>query len=400
MTMIDKYNQIMAIFDDEKVKHENDIIDTKIQFAKKYLQKLVNENGKLQSQLNNLNFSINESVVEENEIYDKLEQLDSMSKKDNQSSSNFFDFLNGIDDQKYAISAEIETNKKIFQSLYHQKTILMQETEALERVYKARNSYLNDLITGNRKMTDLLANIQNEADQKETEYREMILTAARLQKELRERTAPLEGYDIKLNDLRRENDEVSEELSAKQRSLKELESQIEQTEFEHQKALELRKRTKDKVTSVNTWKYNRTALGNKIKKSKEEYYSLLATLEYHKKRDARISEKLIKLLGEDETGNGLSVIAQKYVQAEINENLDSRDPRKDEEFLIEQEYNSQLQQELDMIETSFGALKKQYDRQIMSLKEELDDCSQVGYIKLLQNEMKDLLSSLAKNALK
>ena len=79
--------------------------------------------------------------------------------------------------------------------------------------------------------------------------------------------------------------------------------------------------------------------------------------------------------------------------------MDSRDPIKDEEFLIEQEYNAQLQQELDMIETSFSALKKQYDRQIMSLKEELDDCSQVGYIKLLQNEMKDLLSSLAKNTL-
>lgn len=397
--MIDKYNQIIATFDDEKDQLEDDILDAQITLAKKYLQIILNQNDKLKSAIDNLDFKIDESEIEENGIYEQMEEIQNHITNGITETSSFFEFLNAIDDQQSLISSEIESNKKTFNSMYHQKIKLTQSVDSLNRQTESKKHQLLSMSTENRNLNDLLLESQKKVDDKEIEYRESVLNSVRFQKELENKTSPLVNYDYQLEELRKERDQVQRELLIKEQSLISMEKQIEQTEYDRQKMIEKRKAQENKMLSINTWKYRRATLSTQIKKNKEEYYTILTNINYQKKRDERISEKLRNILGEDEKGDGTSTIAQKYLQAEINEFLSTDDPIKNEEIMVEQDYNSQLLAELELIENSINELQQQKSKAIQGLKGELEQCSQDGYIRLLENEMKSIKTSLAQTIL-
>lgn len=394
MSMIDKFNQIISIFDNEKEQLELDIVDSQIVTAKKYLQIILNQNDKLKSEIDNLNFKIDEAEIEKNSVYEQIEEIQKKSKQGIPESSSFFEYLNAIDDQLNVISTEIESNKKAYTSLYHQKVKLAQSVDSLSRLVESKKRQFSTLSTENRNINDLLLDFQKKIDDQETEYRETILNSVRYQKELERKTDPLKSYDNKLEDLRKERDQALKDLAIKEQHLRSMEKQIEQSELERQKAIEKRKAQENKMMSINTWKYKRSSLSTQIKKSKEEYYTILGNISYQNKRDERISEKLRSILGEDEKGDGSSEIARKYIQAEINEYMSTGDPIKDEEIMVEQDYNSQLLAELQLVENSINQLQQQKSKTIQGLKGELEQCSQDGYIKLLENEMKFIKTSL------
>ena len=260
---------------------------------------------------------------------------------------------------------------------------------------ESKKRQLLNLTTENRNLNDLNLDSQKKIDDKEVEYRETILNSVRFQKELEKKTNPLKDYDNQLDDLRKERDQIQKELAIKEQHLKSMEKQIEQAEYERQKMMEKRKAQEDKMLSINNWKYKRSTLSTQIKKSKEEYYAILSNISYQNKRDERISERLRNILGEDEKGDGSSIIARKYLQTEINEYMTTNDPIKDEEIMAEQDYNSQLLSELELVENSINSLQQQKLKIIHGLKGELNQCSQDGYIKLLENEMKSIKTSLS-----
>lgn len=394
MNMIDKFNQIISTFDEEKNQIEIDIIDSQIISAKKYLQIILNQNDKLRSAIDDLEFKIIEAEIEKNTIYEQIEEVQQKSKQDIPETSSFFEFLNAIDDQQNLILTEIESNKKTFNSLYHQKIKLTQTVESLTRLLESKSHQLTSLQNENRNLNDLIFDSLKKIDDKEVEYRETILNSVRFQKELEKKTNPLKNYDVQLDELKKERDQITKELQIKELHLKSMEKQIEQAEYERQKCIEKRKAQENQMLSVNTWKYKRSTLSTQLKKSKEEYYSLLSNINYQNKRNERISEKLKNILGEDEKGEGTSEIARKYLQAEINDLISTDDPIKNEEIMAEQDYNSQLLNELELIENSINTLHEQKLKIIQGLKGELSECSQDGYIRLLENEMKSIKTSL------
>ncbi|OHT02971.1 hypothetical protein TRFO_29801 [Tritrichomonas foetus] len=394
--MIEKYNQIIAIFDKERKQHDDAILDEKLIAAKKYYQNLLNYNDKLKATKENLEFNLHESEIEELEMNEQMSEIvNSMKMKSADKSSAFFDYLSSLEDQQDLLVANIQSAKSAFQSMYHQKVKLTQATEALSRRVEAKKLTLNKLILENRNLTDGNDVTQMTLDNKENQYRDVILIAAKLQKELDEKENSFVVNNENLDALKQELAVAKADLEIKQKELKETKKQIEQTEINFHKTVEQRKYERNKMSSVNQWKYGRSELANKIKKAKEEYFTVLANLDYVKKRDTRISDKIRSILGEEDNGDGESEIALKYLQAELNQYDDPKDKEINEEIQVEQQYNDQLSKELSLIEQSIKDFQGYKDQTIKSINLELEECSQNGYIKLLESEMNDLKSKIA-----
>ena len=398
--MIDKYNEIINAFDEEREKEESNIINEKINASKKHLASLLSNNDKLKSTIADLEFKIIESEVETKAIYDQIGLIQKPTSEASKGSSAFFNYLTSLEEQEESLLVNIESSKKTFQELYHQRNKQIQARDGLSRRVDSKKLQLMNMKDENRNLNDLIGDLQMTIDQKENEYRESVLASVRLQNELENKSCTVIGQNKSITELKYQYSEAQKLLKIKQKELKEVERQIEQSEHEYQKAFERRIMEKNKISSVNHWKYGRTDLVNKLKKAKEEYYMILSNLDFLHKKEAKLNEKLKESIGisiyTDIAHGGFnenedpSHLLLQYLQTDINEMSGIINPENSEEIKVEQDYNRELNHQLNVIEKSLNNLKNFKDELIRSLNKELSGCYEDGYIKLIESEMNEL----------
>ena len=230
--MIDKYNEIINAFDEEREKEESNIINEKINASKKHLASLLSNNDKLKSTIADLEFKIIESEVETKAIYDQIGLIQKPTSEASKGSSAFFNYLTSLEEQEESLLVNIESSKKTFQELYHQRNKQIQARDGLSRRVDSKKLQLMNMKDENRNLNDLIGDLQMTIDQKENEYRESVLASVRLQNELENKSCTVIGQNKSITELKYQYSEAQKLLKIKQKEFKEGDRQIEHSEHE------------------------------------------------------------------------------------------------------------------------------------------------------------------------
>jgi hypothetical protein len=147
--------------------------------------------------------------------------------------------------------------------------------------------------------------------------------------------------------------------------------------------------------SVASWMNTRAVLAAKLRKSRQKLLQDKQTLAGAKKRKEVIEDKFRKLLGVDDP-DGTGSFAKFVVLAEIDEIEGKGDGDALKQIELEQEFNQELTEQILALDKSIHEFNAYRNEAMSALNEELMECSQNGYLKLLHDEMNHLQVALSR----
>ena len=147
-----------------------------------------------------------------------------------------------------------------------------------------------------------------------------------------------------------------------------------------------------KAQSVSSWRGERSLITGKLKRSKQRLAMIEQNIASVAKREQLLAEKFSQLLGVDDP-SGTGDLAKSMVVAELDDSYGAEQTETDEELALEQSYNKELKDQLALIEESFRVFNEHRNETINGLNDELQECTQAGYIRLLKEELDSLQAS-------
>ncbi|OHT00670.1 hypothetical protein TRFO_32581 [Tritrichomonas foetus] len=393
--MIEQQTIIAQSFEEEKAKGRLLLLLDDIEAATKQLSSLENESESLSTKLKDLEFHLDELNLEKDLLSTPPKPLSQAENED--AEGKFFPFLNSLENRHTAALGNIEGQKQLASELGHQLSRLGQQNKKLKAEFELVESQLKAEELSLRESNDTLEDLEIQLDEKVKENEYLLKRCEDLKEELDERNDTIQNSIIAQADQLREiYREKQQQLSDIRRRSAELRGDLARLEKQQQEDLQNTKQSVKRGSQVGAWRNERAILKNKLKTLKTQYLNEQKNIESSSKRDKELQYKFAKLLGEDHN-NGECELARKCIIANIEDtNAVKEAPVANKDLEYERDYTIQLEGELSRIKKSIAVFTECRENQLKALNEELDGCTQKGYIKLLREEFADIQAQLNK----
>ena len=379
-------------FEDEKNQGRLNLIIDDIKAATIQLQKLNEENEILSNNLKDVEFNLEELKVEKETL--SAQQVQNL---DPPSENNFFAYLGSLENREIESSGKIEGQKQLTQELSHNLNRLKQKSIKLKKEYELVQAQLEEEESVLRESNDVLKDLEIKLDEKTKENEFILQQCETLKEELDQRNDELNNnFQNTEEDLRELYRQKSEELRQLRIKNAELHGQLHKTELSQQNEFNSKKDEVARESLVSAWRTDRSILKSRLQKLKTNLFNIQKNLEASNRREKDLEQKYIDLLGEDHNFGNCEG-ARKCVLANID--FINGAPEKSTPstaFEYEKDYQQELQEKLASIENSYKVFSEYRESVLNGLNEELQGCSQYGYIRLLQEEFSELQGQLSK----
>lgn len=357
-----------------------------IQAANKQRDQLHQELNTLTQELTDLEFNLTELQVEK-------EQFES-NRDEYAEGGDFFGYLAGLEQREVETRGQLEGHKQLSGELAHQINRLTQKNKKLVnelQLLRARFTQEKETLDDSK---DVMSDLELKLTNKEDENSFLVQQCDHMHDELIQRSSSLKKTETERAwQLNQEYAQKKEELRAAQKENDEVHYLFQKKERDAQKILNERRAGCSKAMSVSSWKAERGALVAKLKKTKTAIFSEKRTQELAIKRDRELAEKMMALTG-SESGDNDKTRAMLFAEIETNKNrVDVQENNADIER--EMAYHEDLLRELDLLNQSAKMFKRVSNEQLASLREELEICSNNGYLEMLREELKALQSQVS-----
>lgn len=396
-------------FEDEKALNKLDLILDDIQVASKQLSNLNKEYESLTTQVKDADFLLNELTLEIESLQDtnitQLAEPPQPKPKENGEEEDeplpiekqFFTYWNSLETRETEVNARIEANVQLKADLAHSFSALKQKNQKLKKELELLQNSVEEENNEIRKQLDLKEQLQVTLDQKVTENEEILMQCTTLKEELDARNEELQQFGVeKVQAMRLEYQQKREKLSTLKQEAEHKRREFESTQRKNQKQFQTERKKLENESSVAQWKTSRSILKNKLANLKSQLQGKETNLVQLQKKEKTLEQNYSNLL-DTEHNFGDCEKARKCIQAQLNELI-----QKNEEVnqinndQYEDEYAQQLEKEYQAVILSQNMFNEYKDSVLGGLHEELNGCSQVGYIKMLREELAELQSQLNK----
>lgn len=359
----------------------------------------------LEKQKNDLYKKYKEQEFILDELRSNMETIqsnnDSEDDFDDDAEGDFFTLLSELENEEAALRGELQSYQELQKSLSHDRRVYSSTNNKLKSDLDLDKQKLQALQDEIKKSDDELKDLQVQIDTKTTTLNDLIQRCTDLQTEEIEISEELKRFGEQMvNELAKVETEQKEKLLMAQKNEVELTKELAKTQRTYQKDVDQLNQNLSKQNSVSFWRNDRSLLIGKLKKVKSQLQIELQNTKSAQKRQAMLSLKMKKMFGESDPGDGTGARAKEIVLSAIERlksELQSPNNDDDEQLQIEKEYNQDLNNQLSMIENSLDTFYRHRNETIDALNEELFECTQDGYLKLLQGELSELQTSLSRS---
>ncbi|KAH0792512.1 hypothetical protein GPJ56_003689 [Histomonas meleagridis] len=301
--------------------------------------------------------------------------------------------------EESALLSELKSFQEIPHEAKHRMNVSIQTINKIKNQIKLETENRDRDKTQIAQLNSEIMELQTLLDNKEEELQELIDQCNELQDEEIAITKSLKQYDEGyVEKLRSKLKKKQDELKSSQNLEKNLQKKYTKLLHQYQVNKSRQERQLKSVMSTSNWMNERSILLAKIAKSKDKFTKDKQNLNSTLQRKQVIQRKFKSLLGEDDPGNGTGERVKQMVLAELEERSNNVHDDNDlvEQMIIEENYNLQLNEELQKLQKSNELLDQHISEVLDSLNDELQECSQNGYLKLLKCEMNKLQATLSK----
>ena len=381
-------NFLLSKLQKQRNLRKNQSTEERVEAANEQILILRDQKEALESTLKDLKFEIDEIKCSKTE---KSEQ--NQGNKDSLSRGLFFKLLSQLEDEENELKEKILMQKKALSDLTHQRNVILQQNKKIESEVSLKKELSYNAEMNARASRDKLLDLQDVLSQKEREYTSLCEQSESINNELVAKTDDIEQNNKNVvENLKKKKIELIVELQTKENEEKEMKNKAKDTE----RLCEAKKKRQEediqRSQSVNEWRSQRKFLTSKLVASRKKLSAELKNLESARKKESELQEKFKKLLGEDDPGDGTGETARRILQTEINRIQNAPGLEAFVELQVEREYKESLEREINTIEKSIKMFNKYKKGVVNSLNQELEECSNEGYINLLKKEMAEAFS--------
>ena len=394
---------MLQTLQDNEDEWDSQIAERKILLVNEDIEAAKKQIESLEKQKKQLDISYEKYQEELRNLQDNIEILENSNQNEIEVSigeddeeETFFTILSDLENEEASLRGEIQSYNDLQRELGHNRNKYQQENIRMKKDLDFDLQKLEEEENKLRETVDNLNHMNLEYDSKSGHLRDLIESCEtlkieekklsdELQKTGRATLASLKAEEAQkkkeLEDALQLEVKLKKKLARKQRML--------QNEYESKTSMLNREQ------SIATWKNDRALLAGKLRKAKQHLVIEMQSLSTARKRREELALKCKKLFGESDPGDATGMRAKQIVMAEVRANGLSVEQEKSEERLVEESYNEELQRQKELMKKTLSIFRKHRDETIGSLQEELADCSQDGYIKLLKSEMNELISAIS-----
>lgn len=338
----------------------------------------------LQSQINFLNQKIEDLDFQRDELISNMPEPQEPEQNDE---VEFFTVLATLETEEASLKGELETYKKLKRDLEHEKTKYLQIVKKLTSQHdnlKSRLEMENDLIID---ITGKMQQLSEDMLDKEAYLDELKQSCDDMMSQQAKITDHIQSSaESALTDMKEQEKERIEELTQLEKRESELKSMLERCKRSYDESVMKMNANSAKSMSVSHWMGDRTVLTGKLKRSRQRLAQVKQSIAAAEKREQIVAEKFRKLLNEDDpTGTG--DLAKAMVRAELG---DVKASELASDLEIEREYHQELINQLELLDQSFRVFSEHRDDVLSGLNEELQECTQAGYLRLMKEELDNL----------
>lgn len=306
----------------------------------------------------------------------------------------FFQMLTSLEQQEEKLKNRLVVQKKYQEAIEHDFQRYEKKAGEFDNVIDDLERKLEDEMNNVCRARDELIQLEGAAQDKEHAYQDLSEKCDAFEVEIERRAGDINRKRSEImDDLNRKKSKLIRNLEEAKREESELRSRVQQsTRYLKQKRKEQQKVLED-VESVKNWNSERKILSGRLAKAKQYFEQESRRYENAVRREEELKYKFLELLGGDDPGDGTGLRAKQLVQGAINKIRSSQDGSTGLELAVEQDYADQLQIEYDNLVKSAKMFQQYRDDLISSLETELTGTVNDGYLKLLRDEWKNLISS-------
>ncbi|OHT16640.1 hypothetical protein TRFO_13070 [Tritrichomonas foetus] len=373
------------------------LVNEDIEAAQKQIASLEKQKIQLNREYLNLEFTLNElqSNLEDLENANQVE--DENDDDDEDTEGTFFTILSELESEEAALRGELQSYKDLQRDLGHQKGKYAQQNLKMQKDLEFEKERLENEEMRLRESLDTLNTLQEEYDQKSSLLNGLIQSCEELENEERLLSEELQrqGENV-VKDLKLREAELKKELEQALKQEENLKKLLANNQRKLQNHVDELSSKLNKNQSIASWKNDRALLAGKLRKAKQQLVVEMASLNTARQRREDLAVRCKTLLGEDDPGDATGMRAKQMVRAEIESLGLQKQPEVDEEAQIETQYFEELNEQLKLIDNSIIVFTKHRNDTLASLNDELQECSQDGYIRLLKSEMDELQAAVSR----
>lgn len=360
-----------------------------IKIAKKTRENLLNDNEKMQEELEQNAFQLEELRTEkpDQQLLPKRNENADADEK-----ATFFGNLAELEAFEASTLAQIDQLKKQYSQCTHEYTKQVQRKKVLqsklanmqERLELQRQQHSTakseHVVTQqeNLRLSDQLFSIN------ETKYY--------LEEELEKKQQELETYKNMLdNQIEGQKKPLLEEREILLKTLEDAQINLRKLQEQHEKNVAVEEVATKQVDNISNWIYKRKQLIDQIKKKRANISRNQATMKRAQIMNAEIKGKFIAMFGRSDPGDGTGSLAKLMVQSEIDSIEESNQIY--QEIAAEEDYNQSLKNDLEQVINSLKVFEKYRQQQISDLTVEVENCKNEAYITMLKEEKAALIAS-------
>lgn len=365
------------------------LIEDDIKVAKKTRENLRNDNEKIEEQIDQNLFRLEELKSQKPEVnaVSNPEEITEEEKK-----TTFFGNLAQLEAFEANTSAQIEELKKQYSQCTHEYTIQIQRQKVLESKLLNAQERLNLQKEQHNNAKSEYAVTQQENLRLSDQAYNLNDTLSYLKEVLENKQTELDSYSSQLDDhlsgqkkpLLEEREELLKDLEFIQGRLKKLQEQ-------HEKNVVIQENEVKQADNINTWIFRRKQLLEQIKKKRTNMSRNQTSLKRAQLMNTEIRSKFTAMFGRSDPGDGTGAFSKLMVQSEIDSIEESN--KVYIEINAEENYNQQLKKDLQQIENSLKEFDKFSQNTLSELGCEIEACKNEAYLNLLKDEKTAIITS-------
>ncbi|OHT17213.1 hypothetical protein TRFO_12531 [Tritrichomonas foetus] len=374
------------------------LVNEDIEATKKQINSLEKQKAELKEKYLNLEFYIDELNSNIETLQSTFRENEDGNESEDESEGDFFTLLSELESEEAALKGELQSYQELQRTLAHDRRTLLSSNTKIQKELDIDKQKVETLQNDVREIDDNLKDLQVQLDIKTVHLNEVVQRCADLQQEELDITEELkrDGESL-VKDLRKQESDQREELLSAQKQEEELTKRFAAIQRLKQKTVDEKTNELHKTHSISSWQNDRSLLSGKLRKAKTQLQTEIANLKNAKERQEKIKAQFKTLLGEDDPGDGTGMRAKDMVRAEIERIQNDVQPDFEEEKQMETEYNKELLSQLKLIQESLNVFNQHRDELMNSLTDELNECTQDGYLRLLQDELNELQAVVSRH---
>jgi chromosome segregation ATPase len=362
--------------------------------TKEHLRQLVIENRRLAARLADLEFRLDESVLERT----TFEEFQSAPQATHSvpTQPNFFAVLTALERSENSITAEISTVEQKLSELSHYHNKLIQMNKDYEKKLDLKQNFLTELRDKTRSLRDSNILLATEAADRESVHAALLQSISAMQADL-VKAAPVAAWsEQRVTELRTELLQARELLEIRKRERVDVVKKLASNE----RGADARKKKVEadisRASSIRGWEGQRKKLIVSLKNVTHQLSTCMASLDAAEGRVARLAQQIRDLLRDEDPGDGSGKLARQIVRSEIEFLQMSGQSNGDLE--IELAFEAELKQRLAAVTQAKKDLEGHRRAVLKDLEVELAGSSGRGYLELLQGHLNTLKSTAAGRA--